>query len=394
MPHSRRSRSKCAADENAPRQRSQQDSGEASGTRRTLPLADVPEQESDNRKRTSLEVEGGEIGESSQAIKEKVERSQSSALPHGGPPEKAGPSSLLRTDSDGTGRHDEVQRRDMDGDCPRTEPSVQEFLANLKWRRLHQQNLTTTSNSEVRPPPAPPPSAVIPRPLSAVSQSERMSAQAPPMLITIENALPGPTGPGPPPLLPSTCATQESASISIARVAPSATVPRQQSSSETAATVASMIAGLDEIANRMASLDATPVTANEFAPPRAEVSSGSSKWIPQVPSLIEPSSGLRSGSRATPNTNQVREATDDSAAASTTSAQPIRPEGRRLPVGTESDPTTSYPTTRVNHLIRINKSYIQKSSIFNLGMVDSSICSKRFRVNHHQNGTNSRLSVH
>ena len=48
----------------------------------------------------------------------------------------------------------------------------------------------------------------------------------------------------------------------------------------------------------------------------------------------------------------MREATDDSAAASTTSAQPTRPEGRRLPVGTESDPTISYPTTRVNHLIR------------------------------------------
>ena len=161
MPHSRRSRSKCAADDNAPRQRSQQDSGEASATRRTLPLVDVPDEESGDRKRTSLEVEGGEIGESSQAIKEKVERSQSSALPHGGAPEKAGPSSQLRTDSDGTGRHDGVQRRDLDSDCPRTEPSVQEFLANLKWRRLHQQNLTTTSNPEVRPPPAPPPSAVI-----------------------------------------------------------------------------------------------------------------------------------------------------------------------------------------------------------------------------------------
>ena len=127
-------------------------------------------------------------------------------------------------------------------------------------------------------------------------------------------------------------------------------VPRQQSSSETDATVASMIAGLDEIANRMASLDATLVKGNASAPPGAEVSSGSSKWLPPLPSLIEPSSDLRSGSRAELNTNSVREAMDDSAAPSATSAQPTRPEGRSLPVGAESDPILSSPTSRVKQV--------------------------------------------
>ena len=111
-----------------------------------------------------------------------------------------------------------------------------------------------------------------------------------------------------------------------------------------------MIARLDEIANRLASLDATLVKGNASAPLGAEVSTGSSKWLPPVPSLIEPSSDLRSGSRAELNTNSVREVMDDSAAPSATFAQPTRPEGRSLPVGAESDPILSSPTSRVNQV--------------------------------------------
>ena len=107
----------------------------------------------------------------------------------------------------------------------------------------------------------------------------------------------------------------------------------------------------------MASLDATLVKSNASAPLGAEVSSGSSKWLPPVPSLIEPSSDLRSGSRAELNTNSVREVMDDSAAPSATSAQPTRPEGRSLPVGAESDPTQSYPTTRVKQLGQITQEF-------------------------------------
>ena len=116
MPHSRRSRSKGAADDNAPRQRSQQDSGEASATRRALPLGEVPDEENGDRKRTSSEFGGGEIGESSQAIQEKVERVQSSEQSHSCGPETAGPSSQLGIDSNGNGQIDGVERRNLESD--------------------------------------------------------------------------------------------------------------------------------------------------------------------------------------------------------------------------------------------------------------------------------------
>ena len=84
---------------------------------------------------------------------------------------------------------------------------------------------------------------------------------------------------------------------------------------------------------------------NASGPVRAEVCRDSGDASSPVPSLVEPSPDLRSESRATTDTNSTREEVDDSAAPSSTSAQPTRPEGPSLPVGAESDPTSSPPTT-------------------------------------------------
>ncbi len=80
---------------------------------------------------------------------------------------------------------------------------------------------------------------------------------------------------------------------------------------------------------------------------QAEVNSGPPNTPPSVPSLIEPSSDLRCGSRANADTEPAREVMDVFVAAALTSEQPIRPEGLSLPIGAESDPTPLLSTTRV-----------------------------------------------
>ena len=216
MPHSRRSRSKCAADDNAPRRRSQQDSGEASAKRRTLPSVDVPDEENGDRKRTSVEFGGGEIGKSSLVVAEEVTRIQSSALMHAGGPENAGPSSLLGVDSNGNGQIDGVERRNLDSDFS-TDGTISSRIFGEP--QVASSTSAEPDDDKYSGGPSPTSSASLSSHSSTISarfrQSERLPAQAPPTLVTVESAMPGPTGPGPPPLLSSTGSTLGSAPISM-----------------------------------------------------------------------------------------------------------------------------------------------------------------------------------
>ena len=121
------------------------------------------------------------------------------------------------------------------------------------------------------------------------------------------------------------------------------------------------------------------------APERVEVSSGSPIASPPMPSLIEPSSDLRSGSRAETDTNPVREKVDDSAAPPVmTIVQPTRPEGLCLPIGDKSDPSPSPPTTRVKQSL--------SAAVFVLGEFDTEKSDKQSSIESSESETESESS--